>query len=67
MQWTYRGDKVEELPEQLNVTGSLNPDGKPMGIIPTISGEDENDTANYGAGMWIGNSGLDAYSLSGTS
>ena len=55
-------NNVDNLPDQLNVTGSLNADGKPMGIIPTISGEDENDTANYGAGMWIGNSGLDAYS-----
>ena len=54
-------NNVDNLPDQLNVTGSLNADGKPMGIIPTISGEDENDTANYGAGMWIGNSGLDAY------
>ena len=54
-------NNVDNLPDQLNVTGSLNADGKPMGIIPTISGEDENDTANYGAGLWIGNSGLDAY------
>ena len=56
-------NKVEELPEQLNVTGSQNSDGKPMGVIPALSGEDENDTANYGAGMWVGNSGLDAYSI----
>ena len=56
-------NKVEELPEQLNVTGSQNSDGKPMGIIPALGGEDENDTANYGASMWVGNSGLDAYSL----
>ena len=54
-------NNVDNLPDQLNVTGSLNADGKPMGIIPTISGEDENDTSNYGAGMWVGNSGLDAY------
>lgn len=56
-------NKVEDLPEQLNVTGSNNSDGKPMGIIPALGGEDETDTANYGASMWIGNSGLDAYSL----
>ena len=49
---------VEDLPENLNTTGSQNPDGNPMGMIPMVSGEDANDTANYGAGMCDGNAGL---------
>ena len=53
--------KVEDLPENLNTTGSQNADGKPMGMIPALAGEDENDTANFGAGLWHGNAGLDSY------
>ena len=54
-------NKVEELPDQLNTTGEKNADGKPMAMIPSLSGEDDSDTSNYGAAQWVGNSGLDAY------
>ena len=54
-------NKVENLPENLNTTGSRNADGKPMVTIPSIAGEDSNDTTSYGITQWIGNSGLDAY------
>lgn len=54
-------NKVEELPDQLNTTGETNADGKPMAMIPSLSGEDDSDTSNYGAAQWVGNSGLDAY------
>lgn len=56
-------NKVEELPDQLNTTGSQNADGKPMAMIPSLAGQDDSDTSNYGAQQWVGNSGLDAYAV----
>tara|TARA_B100001093_G_scaffold80834_1_gene72209 strand:- start:377 stop:1486 length:1110 start_codon:yes stop_codon:yes gene_type:complete len=53
--------KVEELPENLNTTGSSNADGNPMAMVPTVAGVNNSDTTNYGITQWIGNSGLDAY------
>ena len=54
-------NKVEELPENLNVTGETNVDGGQPATIPMLSGEDGDDTTNYGQGQWAGNSGLEVY------